>query len=96
MDKLRNEATDFLMDAVLTLKTKEECYAFFEDICTIKEFQSMAQRIVVAKMLDEKTVYSEIEEKTGASSVTISRVSRSLSFGKDGYRLVFDRMQNKE
>lgn len=95
MDKLREQSTDFLFEAVLTLKTVDECYAFFEDICTVKEIKSIAQRFLVAKMLTEKRVYSEIVKETGASTATISRVNRSLSYGNDGYQLVFDRMKKQ-
>lgn len=93
MDKLRNPNTDLIFEAILTLKTLDECYAFFEDICTVKEIQSIAQRFVVAKMLTEKRVYSDIVAETGASTATISRVNRSLHYGNDGYELVFERMK---
>lgn len=93
MDKLRNPNTDLIFEAILTLKTVDECYAFFEDICTVKEIQSIAQRFVVAKMLTEKRVYSDIVAETGASTATISRVNRSLHYGNDGYELVFERMK---
>lgn len=94
MDKLRDQNTDLLFKAVLTLKTLDECYDFFEDICTIKEIKSIAQRVVVAKMLMENKVYSEIVAETGASTATISRVNRSLQYGNDGYKMVFERMDN--
>ena len=87
--KLKNDSTDFLFDAILSLKTKEDCYRFFEDLCTKPELNAMSQRIVVAKMLTEKTVYSEIVKQTGASTATISRVNRSLNEDPDGYMLVF-------
>lgn len=87
--KLKNDATDFLFDAILTLKTKEDCYRFFEDLCTKPELNAMSQRIVVAKMLTEKVVYSEIVKRTGASTATISRVNRSLNEDTDGYALAF-------
>ncbi len=93
MDKLRDKSTDLLFDAILTLKDVEECYAFFEDICTVKEIKSIAQRLLVAQMLTEKCVYSDIVKKTGASTATISRVNRSLSYGNDGYQMVFDRLR---
>ncbi len=95
MDKLRDKNTDLLFEAVLTLNNMEECYAFFEDICTVKEIKSIAQRFVVAKMLTEKRVYSDIVSETGASTATISRVNRSLQYGNDGYQMVFDRMKKK-
>lgn len=91
--KLKNESTDFLFEAILTLKTKEDCYRFFEDLCTKPELNAMAQRIVVAKLLTDKTVYSEIVKRTGASTATISRVNRSLNEDTEGYRLAFDRLE---
>ncbi|MEG1886690.1 MAG: YerC/YecD family TrpR-related protein [Oscillospiraceae bacterium] len=95
MDKLRNKNTDLLFEAVLTLENLDECYSFFEDICTVKEIQSIAQRVVVAKMLKEKKVYNEIVNQTGASTATISRVNRSLYYGNDGYEMVFGRLEEK-
>jgi TrpR-related protein YerC/YecD len=91
--KLKNESTDFLFEAILTLKDKEDCYRFFEDLCTKPELNAMAQRIVVAKLLTDKTVYSEIVRRTGASTATISRVNRSLNEDTDGYRLAFERLE---
>ena len=85
--KLHSEAVDQLFEAILCLKNKEECYTFFEDVCTINELLSLSQRFEVAKMLREKRTYLEISEKTGASTATISRVNRSLSYGNDGYDL---------
>lgn len=85
----KNEFSDRLFEAVLTLENAEECYDFFSDICTPKEIQAMAQRFVVAKMLNDKSVYSEIVEKTGASTATVSRVGRSIS---KGLRVVFERL----
>ena len=92
---VRTEAVDHLFDAILTLETKEECYTFFQDVCTINELLSLSQRYEVAKMLREKKTYLEIAEKTGASTATISRVNRSLNYGNDGYELVFNRMNKK-
>lgn len=91
--KIKTEAVNQLFDAVLTLKTKEECYAFFEDLCTVNELLSLSQRFEVAAMLKEQKTYLEIAEKTGASTATISRVNRSLNYGSDGYELVFNRMK---
>lgn len=95
--KLKNESTDFLFKAILSLKNEEECYRFFEDLCTSAELKAMSQRLVVAKMLKEKSVYTEIVNKTGASTATISRVKRSL-FDNDtyGYSLVLDNLSNGE
>ena len=87
---------DKFFDAILTLKTREECYKFFEDLCTVPEIKAMSQRLVVARMLTSKNVYNTIVEETGASTATISRVNRSLSYGCGGYEMVFDRMDNKE
>lgn len=95
MDKLRNKNTDLLFNSILTLKSLDECYDFFEDICTVKEIQSIAQRVMVAKMLTEGKVYSDIVNETGASTATISRVNRSLNYGNDGYTVAFDRLENK-
>ncbi|MEE0859517.1 MAG: YerC/YecD family TrpR-related protein [Acutalibacteraceae bacterium] len=94
--KLQDKNTDLLFQAILQLKTPEECYNFFEDLCTVPEIKAMSQRLVVARMLTQKKVYSTIVEETGASTATISRVNRSLIYGCDGYKLVFDRMDNKE
>ena len=93
---IRTEAVDKLFDAILSLKDKEECYRFFEDVCTINELLSLSQRFEVAKMLRERKTYLEIAEKTGASTATISRVNRSLNYGNDGYDMVFSRMQNTD
>ena len=93
MDKLHNESTDLLFKSILTLETVDECYAFFEDICTVKEILSIAQRVTVAQMLREGKVYSDIVAETGASTATISRVNRSLNYRKDGYGIVFDRLE---
>lgn len=94
--KIRTEAVDQLFEAILNLKDKEECYLFFEDVCTVNELLSLSQRFEVAKMLRERKTYLEIAEKTGASTATISRVNRSLNYGNDGYEMVFDRMQEKK
>ncbi len=94
--KMKTESIDFLFEAILCLKNKEECYTFFEDICTINELLSITQRFEVAKMLREQKTYLEIAEKTGASTATISRVNRSLNYGNDGYDMVFERMQQND
>lgn len=86
---------EFLFETVLELRDKEECSKFFEDLCTVNELKSISQRLVVAKMLTEKRVYSDIVEATGASTATISRVNRSLSYGAGGYQAVFDRLNKK-
>ncbi len=92
MKQLKNAYIDDFFKAVLTLENVDECYKFFEDVCTVKELESIAQRFTVAKMLTDKKVYSEIVEEVGASTATISRVNRSLSYGSNGYELVFKRM----
>lgn len=93
--KIKTEAVDSLFDAVLCLKTREECYSFFEDLCTVNELLSLSQRFEVAAMLKNRKTYLEIAEKTGASTATISRVNRSLNYGNDGYELIFARLEEK-
>lgn len=94
--KIKTEAVDRLFDAILCLENKDECYTFFEDVCTINELLSLSQRFEVAGMLMEKRTYLDISEKTGASTATISRVNRSLNYGNDGYEMVFERLRAKE
>lgn len=93
--KIRDLNMEFLFQAILKLESMEECYKFFGDLCTINELRSISQRLVVAKMLDDRKVYSDIVAQTGASTATISRVNRSLNYGSDGYRIVFDRLEDK-
>lgn len=93
--KLKTEAVDSLFDAILCLENREECYSFFEDLCTVNELLSLSQRFEVAAMLKQRKTYLAIAEKTGASTATISRVNRSLNYGNDGYEMVFGRMENK-
>ncbi|MDK8276624.1 MAG: YerC/YecD family TrpR-related protein [Peptoniphilus duerdenii] len=90
--KIKNEQTDGFFEAVLQLKNMEECYRFFEDICTVKEIQAIEQRLEVVKLLVQNKTYHEIEEETGASTATISRINRSLNYGSDGYKLVLERL----
>ena len=92
----RNQTTDALFDAILSLRTREECYNFFEDLCTVTELKAISQRIVVAKMLSDDRVYSDIVKETGASTATISRVNRSLQFGCNGYEKIFERVEEKD
>lgn len=94
--KIKTEAVDDLFEAILTLRDTDECYAFFEDVCTVNELLSMAQRYEVAKMLREKRTYLDIAEQTGASTATISRVNRALNYGSDGYDLVIGRTRGKD
>jgi TrpR-related protein YerC/YecD len=93
LDKLRGDRTlNQLFEAILQLQTIEECYQFFDDLATVNELQSLAQRLEVARMLRKKHTYSQIEADTGASTATISRVKRCLNYGTDGYNLVLDRL----
>jgi len=91
-EKLKDLDLRYLFEAVLTLENIEECYAFFEDLCTVPELKAISQRLNVAKMLNERRVYSEIVAKTGASTATISRVNRALTYGSDGYKIAFERL----
>ena len=94
--KIKTDAVDALFDAILCLQTREDCYSFFEDLCTVNELLSLSQRFEVAAMLKSHKTYLEIAEKTGASTATISRVNRSLNYGNDGYEMVFSRMNSGE
>lgn len=91
--KFKNREIDDLFEAILSLNNPEECYRFFEDICTIKELQAIAQRLQVAKLLRQKKTYSDIEEITKASTATISRINKCLIYGSDGYQLILDRLE---
>ncbi len=91
--KIENELTDQLFDAILKLKTREECYQFFTDVATVGEIQALSQRLEVAKMLKEGVTYEEIVEKTGVSTATISRVKRALEYGEDGYNIILERLE---
>jgi len=93
--KIINENTDELFKAILTLKNIDECYAFFDDLCTVPEIKAMAQRYAVAKMLNDGEIYNKIVDKTGASTATISRVNRALMYGSDGYVLTINRVKNE-
>lgn len=92
IDKLRGEQLDQLFDAILSLKTREECYRFFDDVATMNEIHALSQRLQVAKMLRDGNTYNEIEQETKASTATISRVRRSLDYGSDGYATALGRM----
>ena len=91
--KLKDPFIDALFEAILLLRNEEECYRFFEDICTVAELKSIAQRLAVAKMLDQDYTYTTIAETTGASTATISRVKRVLNYGADGYKLILSRLK---
>ena len=94
-EKMKDENTDFLFKAVLNLRSMEECYVFFGDLCTMTELKALSQRLVVAKMLRDNKVYSDIVAQTGASTATISRVNRSLRYGNDGYDEIFKRIEEE-
>nr|WP_245543908.1 YerC/YecD family TrpR-related protein [Mahella australiensis] len=92
--KIKNSTVDRLFEAILRLKDIDECYRFFEDLCTINEIKSLAQRLEVAEMLRNGETYNEIAERTGASTATISRVNRCLEYGAGGYQLILDRLKS--
>ena len=94
--QVKNEQTELLMQALLTLQSEDDAYRFFEDLCTIAEVKSMAQRIEVARLLRAGVTYQEIVRETGASSATISRVNRALLYGADGYRRVLDALEGSQ
>jgi TrpR-related protein YerC/YecD len=93
--KLKSKESDDLFEAIMLLDNMDDCYRFFEDLCTVKEIRAMAQRLEVAKLLLDKRTYSEIEESTGASTATISRINRTLQFGADGYTTVLTKMKEE-
>ncbi|RDU36605.1 hypothetical protein DRW41_11120 [Neobacillus piezotolerans] len=93
INKLRGKELDQLFNSILTLKDLEECYRFFDDLCTVNEIQSLSQRLEVARMLREGKTYHKIESETGASTATISRVKRCLNYGNDAYEMVLDRVK---
>jgi TrpR-related protein YerC/YecD len=93
LEKLKRREVDQLFEAILTLRTVEECYRFFDDLCTVNEIHSLAQRLEVARMLRKGYTYSQIEMETGASTATISRVKRCLNYGNDGYEMVLARLE---
>ncbi|QKS70437.1 hypothetical protein FLK61_27170 [Paenalkalicoccus suaedae] len=95
IDKLRGKELDQLFQAILSLKDLEECYQFFDDLCTMNEIQSLAQRLEVARMLMDGDTYQRIENQTGASTATISRVKRCINYGNDGYKFTLDRVHEK-
>ena len=95
IDKLRGKSLDQLFEAILSLENIEECYRFFDDLCTVNEIQSLAQRLEVARMLRDGFTYHRIETETGASTATISRVKRCLNFGNDAYIMALDRIHKE-
>lgn len=94
--KIKSKELDLFFKAILNLNNIEECYKFFEDVATINEIKALAQRLHVAKLLNDKKTYTEIAEITGASTATISRVNRCLNYGSDGYNLILKRLEKKE
>ncbi|ABR47154.1 TrpR like protein, YerC/YecD [Alkaliphilus metalliredigens QYMF] len=94
--RIKDEFADSLFEAILKLETMEECYRFFEDICTIKEIQSISQRLAVAKLLNAGKTYNHIEEKTKASTATISRINRCLHYGADGYKMILEKLADEK
>ena len=95
--RIEDKEIDKLFEAILKLESSEECYRFFEDICTVTEIKSIAQRLQVAILLRQKKTYNFIENETGASTATISRISRALNYGADGYNMILDKLgYNKE
>ena len=93
-NRLEQQSLEYLYKAVLSLKSEEECEAFLEDLCTVQELKALSQRMQVARLLHQQKVYNEIVTATGASTATISRVNRSLHYGKDGYKLVLEKLEN--
>ncbi len=93
--RFKNDEIDELFKAILSLETEEDCYRFFEDICTINEIHAISQRLHVAKLLYQHKTHSEIEEVTKASTATISRINKCLIYGADGYRSILERIQSK-
>lgn len=96
IDKLRGKELDQLFKSILSLENLEECYLFFDDLCTVNEIQSLSQRLEVARMLREGNTYHKIEKETGASTATISRVKRCLNYGNDAYEMALDRIKETE
>jgi TrpR-related protein YerC/YecD len=92
LKKLNNPSIDQLFEAILTLKSVEECYKFFDDLCTVNEIESLSQRLEVARMLRKNHTYNQIEAETGASTATISRVKRCLNYGNEGYMMALERL----
>lgn len=93
--KTKSESSDMLMEGILLLENLEDCYRFFEDLCTTSELKAMAERFQVAKLLKERKTYIDIEDKTGASTATISRVNRFLNYGNDGYKIVIEKLKDR-
>ena len=95
-EKMKDEKIDLLFQGILSLQTVEECYDFFEDLCTVPEIQEMSRRLYAAKLLSENCIYTDIAVRTGLSTATISRVNRCLKYGADGYTTVLARMKGED
>jgi TrpR-related protein YerC/YecD len=95
LDKIKGKELEQLFQAILSLQSMDECYLFFDDLCTVNEMKSMAQRLEVARMLQDGFTYNQIEEETGASTATISRVKRCLNYGNDGYLIALERVKGQ-
>lgn len=95
-EKIHDEKTDFLFRAIMELQNLDECYIFFEDLCTVAELQEMSKRLLAAKLLNNNHVYVDIAEQTGLSTATISRVNRCLKYGKDGYITILERLERRK
>ena len=96
LKKVKDRTVDNLINALISLKNEEECWLFLQDLCTITEIKSMAQRLEVARLLEDGLVYSEIAQKTGSSTATISRVKRCLDYGDGGYKMILDRKNDNQ
>ncbi|MBQ7719547.1 MAG: TrpR-like protein, YerC/YecD [Clostridia bacterium] len=95
-DKIKDEKVEFLLKGIMTLESPEECYSFFQDLCTVSEIQEMSKRFYAAKLLSDGRIYSDIAEQTGLSTATISRVNRCLKYGSDGYVTALKRLEKKK
>ena len=95
-ERIRDEQTDYLFKAILSMNNIDECYAFFQDLCTASELREMSKRFTAARMLNNNHIYSDISEKTGLSTATISRVNRCLKYGNDGYAEIIKRVEHKK
>jgi TrpR-related protein YerC/YecD len=94
--KTKSLAVDMLFEGILSLENLEDCYRFFEDLCTVNELKEMSERLQVAKFLWERKTYIDIQDRTGASTATISRINRYLNYGNDGYKIVIERLKEGE
>lgn len=95
-EKLKDDRVDFLFKGILALENEEECYRFFEDLCTVSELKEMSKRFYAAKLLNDNRIYNDIADETGLSTATISRVNRCLKYGKDGYSMILQRIEKRK